>query len=689
MANITVSTSSNFDDAANLALGNGENITIQADAVLTVNSDNRWGQNAAVPNVITITQGELYIDATETWWIPFDASTGNVPALGTRGTPDVTRSGTNVGEFLGVFTALGVAPSASGGAMPATGFVKLRTKSATLNDNDVLTFTGGATITINSATGGQRGWLHFVGAEGTNATTGYVVIPRLGAVTTRGDWFVLGTSNGTANQTFQYYVADFVPALQVETGNGTNVWEWWGYAVSGDFTTVVGTDERGRYFTSTSAGVITFGGGTNGKLPPNGARIRVPNIHVSSSTSANWAANTFNTATQTNRFEFNSTGGIIDMRNVAMNGVVISRNAPNFIVSDSARVFAGNFVHFASTYNFNVSYVNCASFQTSGAGTATGAFSVTNCTAVQITSCIVLNGKSIDPFLINYCNGVNISSLTIASLAITNVISLTGCTDVIMSSFNISPRSYEAAATSTSYGISLNNCVGVLIDTVTPWQGTRVPGQTIIIASNQTKNLRIRNIGTRASPVNMSTGRYAVSLTNVSDVFISRVYTTGGNQTVDSIVSNFNGDNIVVSDCGDPVSTTAIALSATAPTNTTWFKRNASGGSKIFQTTIQNGRTPNSFGAFGTHFFEEEVSSTEIQLAINCGTEKSSYAKSIAAYTDDVGTILRDGTNGLLLRTLNDQVTWTWNYLIRGLTGFTATAPQIIGTKRPRQRGRV
>ena len=66
MANITVSTSSNFDDAANLALGNGENITIQSDAVLTVNSDNRWGQNAAVPNVITITQGELYIDATET-----------------------------------------------------------------------------------------------------------------------------------------------------------------------------------------------------------------------------------------------------------------------------------------------------------------------------------------------------------------------------------------------------------------------------------------------------------------------------------------------------------------------------------------------------------------------------------------------------------------------------------------------
>jgi hypothetical protein len=74
------------------------------------------------------------------------------------------------------------------------------------------------------------------------------------------------------------------------------------------------------------------------------------------------------------------------------------------------------------------------------------------------------------------------------------------------------------------------------------------------------------------------------------------------------------------------------------------------------------------------------VSSTEIQLAVNCGVEKSSYDKSLIAYVDDVGTILRDGNNGLLLKALNDQTTWTWNYWIRGLTGFTATAPQIIGT---------
>jgi hypothetical protein len=295
MANITVTTSSNFDDSGNLGLLNGENITINSGAVLTINSDVRWGQNAAVIGDIDVTEGELTINATETWWIPFDASSGNVPVLGTRGTPDVTRSGSNVVEFLGVFTALGVAPSASGGAMPASGFVKLRTKSVTLADNDVLTFAGGATITINSATGGQAGWLHFVGEEGTGSSSGRALVPTLGKITTRGDMFLLGTGSGSSGQTLQYYVSDFCPAIQVETASGSGVYEWWGLCPAADFSaTNIATDDRGRFFTCSSAGVITFGGATFGKLPPSGARIRCPNIHVSSSTSTNWNANTLN-----------------------------------------------------------------------------------------------------------------------------------------------------------------------------------------------------------------------------------------------------------------------------------------------------------------------------------------------------------------------------------------------------------
>lgn len=709
MANITVSTSSNFDDAANLGLLNGENITINSDAILTINSDVRWAQNAAVPNNIDINQGKLLIDATEVWWIPYDGGTGTVPALGTRGTQNVTRSGTAIGEFLGIWTALGVAPSASGGATPATGYLKLRSKSATLNDNDVLTLSNGATVTINSATGGQRGWIHYVGAEGTTSTNGRVAVPRLGELQTLGDWFVLGTSNGTSGQTFQHYVADFVPALQVETGNGTGVYEWWGNAIAADFTaTLIATDERGRYFTSTSAGVITFGGATFGKLPPNGARIRVPNIHVSSSTSTNWAANTFNTTTPTNRHAFVSSGGSIDANYFILNGGMYSADSLSYKVANSCGADAAFYDHntatppnnissvifdnvsaarmqstvqfasFSLLYCSNINYSNCASFHSSGSGTNQGSFIISNSSSITLDNCFALCGKSIDPVVINYCNGVTISNMKIASAATNQPISMTGNTDIIVTNLSITARVTETGSLG-AYGISFTGCVNVLVDGVSKFQGTSSPSLYLVRALSQTKNIRIRNIGTRGSPLTMGTGRGTISLANSSDIFVSKIYSSAGTQTNDSVMSVLNCDNLVISDYGDPSAYSSQSLWLDA-TNTTFIKRSASGGAKIYQSTLANGRTPNTFTAFGTHFLEEEVSATEVQLTVNAGVEKSNYQSSIDAYTDDVGTILRDGTNGLLLRALNDQVTWTWNYWIRGLTGFANTTPVMSGT---------
>ena len=154
MANITVNSSRNFDDATSLALNNNETITINSAAVLTIDSDNRWSQNAACPLNVTIDSssgGEFFLEGRNVWWVPFDASTGTVPALGGYGTQNVTRGGFSVGEFLGVWTALGMAPSASGGAMPASGWIKLRSKSAELADNDVLTI-GTCTVTPSAPT---------------------------------------------------------------------------------------------------------------------------------------------------------------------------------------------------------------------------------------------------------------------------------------------------------------------------------------------------------------------------------------------------------------------------------------------------------------------------------------------------------------------------------------------------------
>lgn len=310
MSNQTVSANLNFDSASISGLTNGDDITIDTGAILTINSDVRWGQNAAVIGGIAINStsgGKVVFDGRDVWWVSFDASSGNVPALGTVGTPDVTRGGDNVGEFLGIFTALGVAPSAAGGAMPSSGFIKLRNKTVTFADNDVLTFAGGATATLSSATGGQRGWIHIVGEEAQT-----INIPKLGELRGYGDFFQIGETSGADDQTFQYPVADNCPVLFIEDGAGG--YEIWLNAGSrwGNATPTISQDVRGKFFgCDNSTGVITIARrATNacGYKPASGRKVYVPNIIISSSTSADWAANTIN-ATAATRWDITTTSG--------------------------------------------------------------------------------------------------------------------------------------------------------------------------------------------------------------------------------------------------------------------------------------------------------------------------------------------------------------------------------------------
>lgn len=707
MANITVTTSSNFDDSANLALNNGENITINSGAVLTINSDVRWGQNAAVIGDIDVTEGELTINATETWWIPFDASSGNVPVLGTRGTPDVTRSGSNVGEFLGVFTALGVAPSASGGAMPASGFVKLRTKSVTLADNDVLTFAGGATITINSATGGQAGWLHFVGEEGTNSATGRALAPTLGKIATRGDMFLLGTGSGSSGQTLQYYVSDFCPAIQVETASGSGVYEWWGLCPAADFSaTNIATDDRGRFFTCSSAGVITFGGATFGKLPPSGARIRCPNIHVSSSTSTNWNANTLN-ATTPNRYSFQSTGGIVDLEYAAFSGSfgaigssllsakfctgidtafnegqattgTSSNNKEVYYEQCAVSRLGVNSPNFTASYCQKITFKNCCSFRSSGASSGSFGFSVRISDQILMENPLLISNATVTQFDVSYCTNVTITNPILVGVPTGVLGAITGTQGIKITGLKFDAKTVTAATAST-FLLDFTNCTDVLVDGVSYWQSNVPPSFYIINASSQTSNLRIRNIGSRATPFDVTGGRRLVQIQNCKRVFLNRLYQAGGNQLIDTAYNVVSCDDLFVSDCGN-ASNYSDQAAFPAASNTTFYKRLATGGGKAYSSSPAVPNTATQFLAFGTHFQEQEVSATEVWLTVNCGTEKSASEFSASAYVDDVGVIKRDGNNGLMLRALNDQVTWTWTYWILGLTAFANTAPFINGT---------
>lgn len=119
-----------------------------------------------------------------------------------------------------------------------------------------------------------------------------------------GNWINVGTGSGLANQTVglgDYQNID-CPAIFVETGNGTNVFRPWyvffentlpyGYLGTEDWPNSVvrrfgaalsqfGKSKHGNVCVfNTSNRILTFGDGTNGNVIPSGARVRIPNIHL-------------------------------------------------------------------------------------------------------------------------------------------------------------------------------------------------------------------------------------------------------------------------------------------------------------------------------------------------------------------------------------------------------------------------
>lgn len=228
-AAIAVTNDTNGFAYNHLALNNGQTITING-ATLTINADVRWNQQGAVFGSTTISSslgGGFVVDGTQIWEIPFSASTGNVPTQNDIGFNGVT-GGTSgaTGELTRVWETGNLEPSAAGGAMPATGWIKLRSKTGTFQNGETITLPGGATITASGA--GKRSWIHVVGRDGGYTLT----IPRLGSAPFTGDWYELGTTTGVAGQTVQFPVLDECPAVQIETSAGSGVYEWWCNAAS-------------------------------------------------------------------------------------------------------------------------------------------------------------------------------------------------------------------------------------------------------------------------------------------------------------------------------------------------------------------------------------------------------------------------------------------------------------------------
>jgi hypothetical protein len=862
VANITVSADSNLDDVANQNLLNGENITINGGATLTVDSDNRWAQQAAVVGSAAVSissqGGRFKLDGTKTWWLPFDGSSGqhglaltsaqyyDAPAYTNQTTesnnatandmtllpaaPAVndayyfghdyqfTRLWINIGtagagtwtiiwEYWNgsAWTALsnvrddssGFKPSSTGwkmvqfsiptnwatyavngvttywirarvsaytsitvrplgtqariselgmtlsgpggasgeiigiwdtaGGVPvqansssATGWFKLRSKSGTFVDNEALSINGIAYngALVNSTTGGQRGWIHFVGEKSEN-----VIYPYLGEFQVRGDWFYVGQTDGLRRQTLQLPVSDYFPGVWIETAASSGVYTFWPNGIGVWTAATMPTDLRGKFVEVTSTGLLRIGGTSGGAdcgyLPPSGCNIRIPNVIVGTSSSANWDANYWDAAAN-EHWEVRTTGGgVFDIEYMCGLSVYVYGNqATSMNISHSCFSFAlvANECHESSILDdVHVSHpIN----GTTGYDISSGSFSsillleIKNCSFWRYTGLGATSSQVYTLNIVIQTGGVVTVSDTVSGMmsfrtagGTTYPIYISGAGELYVSRCTtiggghyLNASKFRAVdlvyadrlfgATDSSFpatGFYISGSIDGVLDGVSFFSGISdiVAPYNYLIATLGCKGVRARNFGTQLVPLDLGNKTFYSMIGSASgfdkSVKTQRIYLSNSRSTT-YLYTQPTSSGYVIENCSQNNAATVVN-GMSASTN---------GGMVLYKGFYGGGASTGGFGAsgpiqivlngvFGTHFWDAFHSATRGKIGLFFTPKTSEYPSNIAyEITGGAPAFSLSGT--LYNIAVGDTIVYTWPHYILGYTGFTSDAVQINGT---------
>lgn len=250
---------------------------VSAQTTLLIETDSMYcaGHSVAAGSLDQVyfvgTGGKVQIDGNNVRVIPYNTGSGTVPAIGTT----ISRLGVS-GYLLGVWANWQSEPTAVGGAMPASGYIKIKDKTGG-------TYSAGALTGIGaSATGADVvGWIEVRGAD-----TGEILESRLGTFEVTGDWFYLDNTNGARGQvipcpTTATNAGCWSGGVQIETAVGSGVYEWYRSLGTMSADATIPTDAtRGKVIWQTTGGIRIGSDGTNnvGFLPVTGLRVRIGNV---------------------------------------------------------------------------------------------------------------------------------------------------------------------------------------------------------------------------------------------------------------------------------------------------------------------------------------------------------------------------------------------------------------------------
>lgn len=662
-------------------ISNGTTLLIDTDTYQCANHSTAFGSVDTV--TFSGTGGKLKVDGTNVRVIPYNAGTGNVPAIGTT----ISQGGVSA-TLLGVWSGWQAEPTAAAAAMPASGYIKVKNKTG----GD---FAAGALTGIGaSATGADVvGWIEVRGAD-----TAAVTVPRLGAFEVTGDWFELGTTNGTRGQVIPCpttaTVAGVFPGVWIETASGSGVYERFSGAGSIVALSTIPTDERGKIVWQTTSGIRIGSDGTNnvGFLPPTGCKVRIPNVIFTccTRTASGSGPRVLPNATLATRQEFVTTaagdiaidkavlqwcGNFLqayraDVTNSAVSDSLILNeiagpvNVDNVIVSPTQAqlnfalymlsCFAGGTVQNALFTRFSLAtsgaYVNICNYSKGvtfsnvksqtllNRGTAaTGTWSATQTVDCTWDNCTNIGGRMTHgsaqyPIVTNYHYADNFSGTT--------------------------------GTSNGHYALDFQTgCVGWKVDGVDFMGLTNVHPYNGVVNTSACYDWKLRNIGSTSSALDMGSANACGVIINGggnNDTgLIQRCYTSN---TRTGPYAFLNSDNNITIEtvAGDYADTSVIAALNT-----------------IAKGVRLTGTTTGQTSVYGTHWKDSFTSATVGKIEILCNEPTTASAAQCAITS---GSPKFNSAGQVALTVVGQQVTWEMPYFAKGHTALANLAPTLTGT---------
>jgi hypothetical protein len=581
-----------------------------------------------------------------------------------------------------VYSSLTDVPLVDGATMPSTGWIMIKQWNGTEFAEGDLTLDK---VTAHATGASTVGFLEIMGDESS-----VVNANRLGSFNVYGAWYQIGTTNGNSNQTMQIPnngTLKHIAGVFIEQNAGAGDYEFYPNAGT---TTTTGTEAaRGKVVWIDKNGLVRIGNSgseTDGYTPASGLAVVVGNVFFCNCTTSKRTAVVIPNATLGTRHSFNSTGGgVINIDKCNMEWYLNLVSPYSVALTNSGFVDAISLNQIATPISFSKIGVGnkpttalstiCLTIQFCSAG-GTISDSVFARVDLSSSSSHTVEIKDITGFTFNNCTfrantnqgssivysiyGVRLNNCVFNNTTIIEAAAQMYMCDTVTFN-NTSYVNVVSGTTSSTY----ETYVWYLLSTTKnctfnglsfPVTNTH-PYNALLYASYGCSNIKLRNIGTRTSPLSFGSSSacgyvYNISF-NCSNFKIQRVYVSNtrkgigvsDNSCHDCIEQNTFGDYSNTNDTMVMLNQTRMGMGCT--------------GSLDTQTAV-----------YGTHWYDCFTSTTAGRVVIMMNEPTGKTINQVSLTNGAVFT----STGKLYMPNVGQSATFTMpNYLL-GHTQYANSA---------------